>query len=133
MSVYRRGRAWTYHAHWTNADGSKGQQKRGGFRTKDAASRAESVVLASVVQGDYVKPTKGLTVRDYLTGRWLPSRAGKVKPSTMATDHYLVNAYVIPRLGHVELAKLDTAALDVFYGTLYASGRVGVRGRPVRG
>jgi integrase len=126
--VYKRGRTWTYHAHWTNADGTKDQRKRGGFRTKEAAARAEAVLLASVVHGDYVKPTKGLTVGEYLTGRWLPSRAGKVKPSTLATDRYLINAYVIPRLGSVELCKVDAAMLDGFYGALFASGRTGVTG-----
>jgi integrase len=127
MSVYKRGATWTYHAHWTDDHGVQRQAKRGGYRTKVEAERAKALHVASVAHGTYV-PRTGLTVGEYLTDQWLPSRTGKVKPSTLATDGYLVDAYVLPALGRLELAKLDTATLDAFYAQLLRTGRRGVTG-----
>lgn len=122
MSVYKRGTTWTFHAHWTDLAGVERQAKKGGHRTKLEAERAEALHLASVVQGRYVAPS-GLTVGGFLVDRWLPSRTGKLKPSTLDAYRGMVTAYVVPRIGHVPLTKLDTATLDAFYGQLLADGR----------
>src|SRR4051794_23564480 len=93
MTVYKRGRTWTFHSWWIDAECHKRQRKQGGFRTRALAETAETMHMASVVQGTYVTPT-GISFGEYLETRWLPSRAGKLKPSTVATYEYLVRAYV---------------------------------------
>jgi hypothetical protein len=80
--------------------------------TRPEAEGAEAVLLASVVHGSYVKPTGALTVRTYLTERWLPSRQGKLEPSTLVTYQYVLRAHVVPNIASIEQSKLDTAALD---------------------
>jgi hypothetical protein len=45
------------------------------------------------------------------------------------SDEQTIIAYVLPRIGHVELSKVDGAMLNALYGDLLTNGRTGASGR----
>ncbi|HXF71949.1 MAG TPA: site-specific integrase [Actinomycetota bacterium] len=104
-----------------------GQERSlGGFRTRAEARAAVREALAP----GYVPPS-GLTVEAYLR-RWLGTReAADLSPGTRELERLIVDAYILPRLGHVRLEELGTEHLARFYAELAREGGRG--GRPLRG
>ena len=98
-----------------------------GYRTKKEAERARTELLGTLDAGEYVPPTT-LSLRQFIIDRWLPSIesqviGGRLKPNTAANYRVQVNAYILPRLGHVALKDLTSDMLSRFYDELLASGR----------
>lgn len=123
----KRG-TWYFVTRVTEADGSRRQMWRRGFPTKKAAQAAEAAVIADQARGTYVRPSKG-TVATFLVDEWLPAKRATLKPSTAASYEQTVTAYIAPRLGKVELGKVDGAMLNALYAELLTDGRTGASGR----
>jgi integrase len=120
-------RTWYFVVDAPSLNGERRQIKRRGFPTRKAAAAAEAALLVELNRGTWVQPAK-LTVADYLTGEWLPAKQHTVKPATAATYRSMVDAYVLPHIGGVQLQKLDGGTLNALYGQLLADGRTGASG-----
>lgn len=97
-----------------------------GYRTKKEAESGLSTILSDLAGGSYVPPTR-LTVADYMKSTWLPKARKDVAPNTANLYRVIVGAYIVPRIGAVELQKLRPAHLDKMYADLLAGG--GRRGK----
>lgn len=72
MSVYRRGRTWSWSIEvGQDGDGRRKKVYGHGFPTKKAATAAKQDAATAMRGGTFVDPTT-LTVGAYLTGTWLP-------------------------------------------------------------
>ncbi len=111
--------------------GERRQLRRRGFATEKEA-KAVLVALAAEFQAGRRPSSSKETVTAYLE-RWLVARQAGVKPSTWASYRQIVDAYVKPGIGSVQLRKLDGLTLTGFYGELLASGATGARSSNGRG
>ncbi len=128
-SVRRDGSGgWHFNVDLPSADGRRKQAHRRGFATRKEAQAALDQVKADVLHGTYVDTTH-LTVWEYLTGRWLPAKRSTVKASTFVSYQQTVAAYLTPRIGGVQLAKVDPSMLNALYADLLTEGRTGASGR----
>lgn len=112
---------WRFRVQWR--EGGERRSKRGsGFGTAKAARAAMNKVLGEVSQG-LIAATPAGTVGEYLV-EWLDTytRSGKVKRSTAATSADHVHSHLIPKLGHVRLAKLTPAHVARCYADLLSGG-----------
>lgn len=104
--------------------GERVQRKRSGFAKKQDAERALREVLVSLDQHTYVEPTNQ-TLREYLMGEWLPATAPPhVKFETWNDRRMCFEQYVVPRIGDVELQRLNATHLNRLYAELLQDGRV---------
>jgi integrase len=91
------------------------------YRTKRDAESVRIKILADLMAGSYVAPDKS-TIKTFLEDEWLPAIAHTIRPNTL--EHYRTQtaAYVVPRLGNVQLQSLTPQRLNTFYGELLAKG-----------
>ena len=133
-SVYRRGSTFTVQIdRGTNPrTGKRERDWYSGFVTREEAEREKVRLLHELDRGIYVDPAS-LTVEHYLLREWLPSRKpksrraarghrGQVSIGTWASYRNDLQAYVVPRLGHVRLQALTADDLDALYDDLEESG-----------
>jgi len=107
------------------------EEAHGGHRTRKEATVTAARLVTDASRGRYVSPAK-LTLADYLTGEWLPSReTADLSETTRDTDRTVVEAWVIPWIGGVPLQKLSARDLDKLYRELRSRGGRG--GRSLRG
>ena len=59
----------------------------------------------------------------YLCTRWLPTREGRLRPTTSFRYEKMIDRYVLPRIGRVPLRSLTITHLDDLYAHLRHSGR----------
>jgi integrase len=105
-------------------DGQRRKISGTGFAKKRDAQKALVVALA---QYETVGVTRSgrLSTGDYLTA-WLDEyrRSGKRKATTIESTTVAVNAYLIPRIGSIPLAKLDADRVARLYADLLENGRL---------
>jgi hypothetical protein len=104
------------------ATGKPRQRSKGGYRTKRECQAALNDALTTVRTGTFVEASKR-TTGSFLRDEWLPAMRLNVRPSTWVSYQGLLEAYVIPTLGGVELQQLTPAHLAGLYQELLASGR----------
>ncbi|MGE0598200.1 MAG: tyrosine-type recombinase/integrase [Dehalococcoidia bacterium] len=119
--VKLRGKTWTY---WIDAgkddSGRRRQTTKGGFTTEAEARAAARKALVQIEQdGSFVPPSRE-RLAPFLR-RWLKSQ--HLKPSTLSMYTSMVESHIVPRLGDIELRKLNAAQLNAFYSGLLTSGR----------
>jgi integrase len=69
-------------------------------------------------------PPSRLTLKDWLT-TWLKDYAeGQYKPTTCSLYKNYINAYIIPRIGNLQLQELQTSDLQRFYKLMLEEGRI---------
>lgn len=125
--VGKRGNGWQYRFTYTDAAGRRHTMRRQGFATKAEARDALAKALAGTNRHGTGSPT--LTVAEYLTawvGRYERSQSRKV--TTVRTAKRVVDAYLVPRIGTVRLAKLSPSMIANLYGDLLENGRTGRSG-----
>jgi hypothetical protein len=76
----------------------------GSFDSMAEAIKARDRARYESDQGSLFANT-GLTVEDFFR-RWLVTHTLKVKASTAKRYEVIVRAYIVPQLGHLQLAKL---------------------------
>lgn len=118
--VKRRGPTWTAYWKVDTTTGLK-QRTKGGFATRREAQAFLAETVAGLQTGRFTEPSK-LTLADYLLNRWIPGRAGSLRPSTLDSYRRLIERRLVPSLGHVRLQHLSPDHLDVFYAELLAAG-----------
>lgn len=98
--------------------------------TKKDAERELTRLLREIDTGAHVEPTK-TTVGAFLD-RWLKDYVATCidKPKTRQSYTMIARRHLIPKLGHLQLAKLTPAAVQSYYSATLAGGRVGSDGKP---
>ena len=106
-------------------DPETGRQKRKYFygRTRKEVQDKLIKIIPKVQTGTYREPTK-ITVAEWFT-TWLnvymkPS----LRPTTWESYRYQVEGHIIPALGHLRLAQLQTAHIQRLYNKKLKSGRL---------
>jgi hypothetical protein len=90
------------------------QRWHSGYRTKREAERALSEIIASVHAGSYIEPTKQ-TLREF-TSEWLAAIEPTIRLATHCSYSRNLRMHVLPRLGSVQLRRIDGGMLNtVFY------------------
>jgi integrase len=97
------------------------QKWHSGYRTKRDAERALSEIVASLHAGGYVEPTKQ-TFNEFTT-EWLAAIQPTVRPATHYSYERNLRLHVVPRLGSVQLRRVDAGMLNTLYAALLADGR----------
>lgn len=111
-----------YHsADWVS--GARRRISRSGFATREEAeaalARAEADAQAGV---DAVRPAQR-SVAEFLQGEWLPDQASKdLEPEVLGRYRSVVEEWIVPHVGTVELARLTPKTIQGLYDTLRASG-----------
>lgn len=108
------------------ADGKRRQKKCRGFPTKKAAEAALSELVGRAQRGPIAEPGRQ-TLAAYLEG-WLPGVRVSRTGSTASNYRWVLEAYVLPRIGGLRLAALQPNHLRSLYADLLESGSLG-RGR----
>ena len=131
MKAQARAKIRRKNGRWYLAIVDKHGQEtaRGGFRTQTEAKARAKELLGPARR----KSSSQRTLADY-AAEWLGARANSaLSETTRDTDRTVVEAWILPHVGHVALAELeeDPTHLDRLYATLRAGGGRG--GRPLRG
>jgi integrase len=96
---------------------------KGGFATQRECQAALHKVLTAVEARSYAPPTR-ITVKAFLLSEWLPAVKGTLRPTTYASYTMLAKQHIIPRLGSLQLQKLNAGAINGLYAHLLEEGRV---------
>jgi integrase len=101
--------------------GRRRQKWHSGYRTKRDAERALSEIVGALHAGTYVEPTKQ-TLSEFAR-EWLAAIKPTLRPATHYSYERNLRLHVLPRLGPVELRRIDAGALNGLYAALLADGR----------
>ncbi|TML37466.1 MAG: hypothetical protein E6G27_17480, partial [Actinobacteria bacterium] len=99
-----------------------GSERRRWYRCAD---RAEAGQLARQLGARRARARRAgstMTLADYLLGRWLPTREAALSPTTYARYVTMVEHYLLPHLGHVQLRQLHADQLAALYRRLATNG-----------
>jgi integrase/predicted RNA-binding Zn-ribbon protein involved in translation (DUF1610 family) len=100
---------------------------KGGFGTQRECQAALNKILIAVEARSYAPPTR-ITVKHFLLDEWLPAVKGTLRPTTFASYTMLAQQHIVPRLGSLQLQKLNAAAINALYAYLLEEGRVRTKG-----
>ena len=101
--------------------GKRRQKWHSGYRTKRDAEKALGELVNAVHGGTFIEPSKQ-TFAEYLT-EWLAAIEPTIRPATQHSYARNVRLHVVPRLGGVQLRRLDAAMLNGLYAVLLADGK----------
>jgi integrase len=117
-SIGYRERSKKWEARWRDADG---RQRSKLFTRKRDAQQHLAVVTADLARGDYLDPARGrVTVAD-VAAEWQASTT-HLKPSTRAGYGYILDASILPALGHRQVATVRSSDVRAFVSEMQASG-----------
>lgn len=126
--LIKRGSRWAYVIRVPDPETGRSKPKWvGGFASEAEAKAARDEARVRARRGEYVDRSR-VTVAEYLDS-WLDSHAVEVKPRTMASYRYMVDNYVVPRIGGTPMQAVRPAAISTMYRQLLESG--GRNGRPL--
>jgi len=95
--------------------------------TKKQAEARRRQLEAQLETGGFVQPSR-LTFREYLR-QWFKSHAPKLAPATRHSYQQIIEDYIIPRLGHINLQNPSPLHLEMFCADILAGKQE--RGRSV--
>lgn len=122
-STRKRGSTWTcYWSTTTASTGDRKQHSKGGFRTKKDAQDHLTSVLPKVKDGTFVAPQR-MTLGNYLTEEWLPSkRSENHRSTTMAQYEVVALKWIVPHIGGLQLSAITAKDVEGLTNTLKAQG-----------
>lgn len=109
----------SWELRWYVGRGPDGKKK---YKTKTVRGRKSDAqkelnrILTETARGTYVEPTK-MTVAEYVQ-RWLEDIRGTIKDRTHEWYATIMAKHVLPRIGHIALAKLTPLDVQDFYRQL---------------
>lgn len=116
--IRKRGEE-SWELRWYVGRGPDGKKK---YKTKTVRGRKSDAqkelnrILTETARGTYVEPTK-MTVAEYVQ-RWLEDIRGTIKDRTHEWYATIMVKHVLPRIGHVALAKLTPLDVQDLYRQL---------------
>ena len=78
------------------------RQTKAGFSTRKACLAEMNTLLVAVEKQNYQAPTKA-SVREYLTGEWLPAVKATIRPSTYNSYVQHVECHIVPHLSLIHI------------------------------
>lgn len=127
-SVTRSGDGWQYVIDaGLDANGRRRQHRRRGFATRKLAQAAMVEAQNAALHGELVSCGRR-TVAEYLE-QWLAAVQASLEPAGFTNYRTCLTLYVLPRLGHVQLAALTPLTLSSLCADLLKAGGRG--GRPL--
>lgn len=117
--VVHRHHRW-YAVGYEGLDPLTGKDRRRWHRAtdeNDARRLAAALPPATPATGSH-----GITVARFLRTRWLPARAGLLRPTTLYRYEQMTDHYVVPHIGRVPLRRLTTTQLHDLYQHLLRAG-----------
>ena len=96
---------------------------KGGFATARECAAAMNRALSAISEKTFVVSSK-TSVREFLLHEWLPAIKGTLRPTTFASYSLLCREHIIPRLGSLQLQKLNASVINALYSYLLAEGRL---------
>jgi integrase len=88
--------------------------------------------LSRINSGDWTQDRK-LTVRELLMDHWLPARRSEgLRPTTLAQYRTVIDKWILPEIGGLELRKLTPAAAQSMVDNLREGGRRSAKGQSQR-
>ncbi|EEK70142.1 DNA integration/recombination/invertion protein [Bacillus mycoides] len=113
-SVKKDGNSWYYVLELGKVNGKRRQKKKRGFKIKrEAQSALTEVEHALLKDGTFSEPSKML-YKEYLNS-WFEDKRILIKESTFKTYSWLINKYIIPNLGNIELSKIRPIDIQKLY------------------
>jgi len=109
-------------------NGKRKRMRRGGFATRDEAQADRDRAKDKARKG--ADPSNRLTVGQYLT-RWVAQRPD-LKPTTRRNYCICIGTYLVPLLGHIELARLRADDIADAFATIRQWNDQLAAGNPVR-
>jgi integrase len=89
-------------------------------------SRADAEAIAATLDTQHsvevAEETSPITLCRYLTEQWLPFRKNQLRPTTFRRYSWIVENYINPRLGDIQLRRLRAEHLDRLYLELLTTG-----------
>lgn len=126
-SIYRRGDGWTVKVELPRrADGRRHYKYATLHGSLKEAERTRAKLVHEVATDAYFEPTK-LTLAAYLD-QWLDAVGDNLAVSTRQRYRQIIDAHIVPKLGHHRLDKLKPVDIQRFYVESLRSGRVDGRG-----
>ena len=125
----RKRKNGTWEGRYTIGYDSLGKQKQKSIYGKTRAEVAKklSEMTSAIQNGSYIAP-RNLTLSEWLEV-WLTSYAYiKVRPSTYASYQAYIERHVSPIIGGLQLQKLTTNQLQVFFNEKRVNGRIDGKG-----
>ncbi|GAA3759500.1 tyrosine-type recombinase/integrase [Salinactinospora qingdaonensis] len=119
--VMKRGKTWSYVIRVSDPETGVSKPKWvGGFATEDEAKAARDEARVKARRGEYIDRNR-VTVGEYLA-EWIETHSVEIKPKTLHMYRYLIEHYIVPRLGEMRLQAVRPATLTKFYRELSATG-----------
>ena len=117
----RCGCPWRYRVDGPEGlDGKRRQVTEGRFPNKTTAREALVAMQRRIGNGEVVG--KSVTVETYLTG-WLETKAGVLRPATIAQYRDLSARFLVPLVGRVKLADLRAEHVEAMLTAMTEQGR----------
>lgn len=105
-----------------NENGKRKRVKRRGFKTKKEAEAAQRDLLNELNKGLDIDASKVL-FKDHLKSWLQDKKSTKIKQGTLETYTWLVESYIIPELGEIELGKITPRQIQDLYNKLTEQGK----------
>ena len=116
--VTNRDGRW-YAVRYEGPDPLTGRHRRRWHRATD---QADARAIADTMPSARPPSARGVTVSGYLRARWLPTREGRLRPTTSFRCEQMIDRYVLPHIGRVPLRSLTITHLEDLYAHLRCSG-----------
>ena len=122
--VKRRSRYYAVVYEGTDPATGKGRHRwYPGGKTRREAEKILGDLVKRHHDGDYRSPDR-ITLGDYLTERWLPTKRAQLRRSTFNSYEGNIVNHVVPGIGTIPLQRLAAEDLDEFYAQLLVEGRL---------
>ncbi len=110
----------SYAVSYEGLDPLTGRDRR---RWHRAADETDARTLADALPSARPPGGRGITASRYLCRRWLPTREGRLRPTTSFRYEQMIDCYVLPHIGRVPLRSLTITHLEDLYAHLRRGGR----------
>lgn len=130
--IYKSAKGWRARIDigLDPATGKRRQRRLGPYSSRRDAERAVAKLMTDIQDGNAVDPRSGaVTLAEYLREQWLPARELRgLKPTTLDNYRWVCEAYIAPRIGHLQLRKVGPRDVTAFFEAF--SKEAGRAGKP---
>jgi len=116
-SVKKDGNTWYYVLELGKVNGKRKQKKKRGFKTKKEAQIALVQAEHELFNSGRILEPSLMLYKDYLKS-WLDDKKIQIKESTFYTYSWLIDRYIVPHLGDIEISKIKPIDIQKFLNEL---------------
>ena len=113
---FQRGKTWTIIYYIYNADGTKTQKWKGGYKTKKEAD-ADLKIYRAKAALQQITPDASILLSKYLEN-WFNNHKKMLAPNTVNGYAVNINNHIIPAIGDIKLKDIKPCQLEAFYTDL---------------